>query len=289
MTEPIEPIDLLIEHGTVISMDAGRRIIEDGAVAVRADRILAVGPTAQLRARFAAGKTINAWRKAVLPGLIDCHAHAGHGMLRTMGAGDANAWMNACALIYTQASDEQFWRAEAAMSALERLKAGVTTGVSLFGGGDCVMRVDDPKYARAHCDAVLRAGTRSVLAVGPTRPGGPARYVDWAGDRPAARAIDAATMLQVCAAIVDENHGRAAGRLRVALALPVFAPMHESGHMALRARFERQAGDYLALARQRALGLTQDGHRSGTLALAHEQFGLLGPGSFMSHCIDLRA
>ncbi|UUZ70279.1 hypothetical protein LP416_15030 [Polaromonas sp. P2-4] len=46
----IENIDLLIEHGTVISMDAQRRVIEDGAVAVRADRIVAVGTTAELRA-----------------------------------------------------------------------------------------------------------------------------------------------------------------------------------------------------------------------------------------------
>ena len=63
----IDNIDLLIEHGTVISMDAERRVIEDGAVAVKADRIVAVGSTAELRARFTAVKTINAYRKAVLP------------------------------------------------------------------------------------------------------------------------------------------------------------------------------------------------------------------------------
>ncbi|MGH8803296.1 MAG: amidohydrolase family protein, partial [Polaromonas sp.] len=88
----IENIDLLIEHGTVITVDAQRRVIEDGAVAVKADRIVAVGTSTELRARYQAAKTINAHRKAVLPGLIDSHAHAGHGMLRTMGAGDPNAW-----------------------------------------------------------------------------------------------------------------------------------------------------------------------------------------------------
>ena len=44
-------------------------------------------------------------------------------------------------------------------------KAGTTTGVSLLGGGDSIMRVDDPKYARAHCDAVERVGTRLRLAI----------------------------------------------------------------------------------------------------------------------------
>jgi cytosine/adenosine deaminase-related metal-dependent hydrolase len=283
----IETIDLLIEHGTVITVDAQRRVIEDGAVAVKADRIVAVGTSAELRARFTAAKTINAHRKAVLPGLIDSHAHAGHGMLRTMGAGDPNAWMDACAVIYTSASDEQFWRAESAMTSLERLKAGVTTGVSLFGGGDSIMRVDDPKYARAHCDAVARAGTRSVVAVGPSRPGGPKRYLDWATEPPTARDIDAATMLEVCNKIIDENHGRAEGRLNIAITLPVFAPMHEPDHAALSDVFHQQAADYFSLAKKRGLTFTQDGHRTGTLALAHRELGLLGPTSFMSHSIDL--
>ena len=283
----IDHVDLLIEHGTVISMDAQRRVIEDGAVAVRADRIVAVGTSAELRARFTATKTINAHRKAVLPGLIDSHAHAGHGMLRTMGAGDPGAWMDACAVIYTTASDEQFWRAESAMTSLERLKAGVTTGVSLFGGGDSIMRVDDPKYARAHCDAVARAGTRSVVAVGPSRPAAPTRYVDWATEPPTSRDVDAATVLEVCNQIIDENHGRADGRLSIAITLAVFAPMHEPDHELLRDEFHRQARDYFGLAQARGLTFTQDGHRTGTLALAHRELGLLGPTSFMSHSIDL--
>lgn len=283
----MENIDLLIENGTVITVDAQRRVIEDGAVAVRADRIVAVGTTAELRARYQATQTLNAHRKAVLPGLIDSHAHAGHGMLRTMGAGDPGAWMEACAVIYTSASDEQFWRAESAMTSLERLKAGVTTGVSLFGGGDSIMRVDDPKYARAHCDSVERAGTRSVVAVGPSRPGAPTRYVDWSHEPPTSRDIDAATMLEVCKAIVDANHGRADGRLSIAMTLPVFAPMHEADHAGLRDEFHQQARDYFGLATARGLTFTQDGHRTGTLALAHKELGLLGPTSFMSHSIDL--
>ena len=280
-------IDLLIVRGTVITMDPSRRVIEDGAVAVDGDRIVDVGDSDTLRQQYAARKTIDAHRKAILPGLIDSHAHAGHGMLRTMGAGDADAWMNAYGVIYTTASDEAFWQAEAALSSLERLKAGTTTGVSLFGGGDSMMRVDDPKYARAHCAAIEAAGTRSVVAVGPSRPPLPRRYVDWSTEPPKSAQVDAARMLEVCGQIAAENHGRAAGRLHVSVALPVFAPMHESDHEGLRADFVRQARDYADLAQRHRLTLTQDGHRAGTLALAHRELGLLGPTAFMSHCIDL--
>ena len=282
-----EAVDLVIERGTVITIDPARRVIEDGAVAVRGDRIVAVGPTEALRRQYVAAKTIDAHRKAVLPGLIDCHAHAGHGMLRTMGAGDPDAWMQACGSIYTTGSDEAFWRAESALASLERLKAGTTTGVSLLGGGDSIMRVDDPKYARAHCDAVERAGTRSIVAVGPSRPPEPRRYVDWSTVPPTSTDVDGNRMLDVCGQIVADNHRRAGERVHVAVVLPVFAPMHESDHETLRGTFVRQARDYRDLADRHGLTLTQDGHREGTLALAHRELGLLGDKSFMSHSIDL--
>lgn len=281
------PTDLLIENGTVITLDPQRRVLEHHSVAVAGDRIVAIGPADELRARYQPKQVIDAHRKAVLPGLIDSHAHAGHGMLRTMGTGgSASAWMDAAAQVYTSASDEHFWGAEAGLAALEKIKAGVTTGVSLFGGGDSIMRVDDPRYARAHCDAIERAGTRSVLAVGPSRPPAPRRYVDWSTEPPTEREIDAETMMAVCEQIVRDNHGRADGRVQIAVNLPVFAPMHEDAHQGLRAQFERQAADGAALAQRHGLGLTQDGHRNGTIALARE-LGLLGPRSFMSHSIDL--
>ena len=72
--------DLLIIHGTLITMDPERRVLDDGALAIDGDRIVAVGSSADVTARFVGRKTINAHRKAVLPGLIDCHAHAGHGI-----------------------------------------------------------------------------------------------------------------------------------------------------------------------------------------------------------------
>jgi 5-methylthioadenosine/S-adenosylhomocysteine deaminase len=284
---PREAVDLLIDNGTVITVDGERRVIEGGAVAVRGDRIVAVGPSAELRARYDAREIIDAHRMAVLPGLIDSHAHAGHALLKTIATGHpGSAWMDAAGAIYPGATDEHFWHAESALASLERLKAGVTTGVSLLGGGDSIMRVDDPAFARAHCDAVERAGTRSVVAVGPSRPPLPRRYVQWHGDRADAREVDSEAMFAVCEQIVRDNHGRAEGRLSIAVNLSVFAPMHESEHVALRGQFEQQARDGLALARRHGLGLTQDGHRAGTLALARE-LGLLGPRSFMSHNIDL--
>ncbi|MCW8198321.1 hypothetical protein D8B23_07780, partial [Verminephrobacter aporrectodeae subsp. tuberculatae] len=60
--------DLLIEHGTVITLDGARRVIEDGAVVVAGGRIVAVGSSAEIAPCWRARKVINALRKAVLPG-----------------------------------------------------------------------------------------------------------------------------------------------------------------------------------------------------------------------------
>lgn len=280
--------DLLIVRGTVITVDPGRRVIEDGAVAIKGDRIVAVGGSAELQATYSAAKTIDAFRQAVLPGLIDSHAHAGHGLLKTMGGGDGNAWMEACQQIYTVGSDEEFWYAEAKLAALERLKCGTTTGVCLFGGGDSIMRVDEPRYAMRHCDAIAETGTRSFLAVGPSRPPAPRVYASWDGDQRTDRTVSFEQMYETCDELIQTQHGRADGRVNICVTLPVYHPDHAPEQLEFTDLFRAQASQYMDLTERHGLVFTQDGHRTGSLKLA-EGMGLLGGRSFMSHSIDLNA
>ncbi len=71
---PIEA-DLLLRGATVLTLDAERLVIEDGALAVRGKRIVAVGKTAELDRGVAARETIDARRFVVTPGFIDGHVH----------------------------------------------------------------------------------------------------------------------------------------------------------------------------------------------------------------------
>ncbi|PYU10905.1 MAG: hypothetical protein DMG29_16705, partial [Acidobacteria bacterium] len=77
-----EKIDLLVAGGTVVTMDAERRVVEDGAVAVRSDTIVAVGPRIELEARFVAKRRISTGGKLVMPGLINGHTHTPMTLLR---------------------------------------------------------------------------------------------------------------------------------------------------------------------------------------------------------------
>lgn len=85
--------NLLRAHGTVITMNPERAVIEDGAVAVEAGRIVAVGPTEAVRAAHPARETIDCRGKVVLPGLIDAHGHAGHSLIKTIAADIPSWWM----------------------------------------------------------------------------------------------------------------------------------------------------------------------------------------------------
>jgi cytosine/adenosine deaminase-related metal-dependent hydrolase len=68
-------VDLLIAGGWVITVDQERRIYRDGAVAVRGSEIVEVGQAGDLRARYAASRTIDLQDKVVTPGLINTHRH----------------------------------------------------------------------------------------------------------------------------------------------------------------------------------------------------------------------
>ncbi len=278
--------DILITGGVVITMDPARRVIEDGAVAITGDRIVAVGPSAEVKAQHSAPRVIDAHRKAVLPGLIDCHAHAGHGLVKTLGGGDGDVWNEAVGRIYAVGSTPEFWHAEAQLSALERLKAGTTTGVSYLGGGDDVMRVDDPEAGERHCDGVVEVGIRAVVAVGACRPPFPKTFATLDRGEWREQQVSYDRQLETCETLIRRRHGSAEGRVRIALTFPVHHHELPAERKAEVDLVRSQGAAMRELSRRHKVGFTQDGHRAGSIAFA-EDLGLLGPDAFLSHSIEL--
>ena len=166
-----------------------------------------------------APEVINAEGKVMLPGLIDVHAHAGHGLIKTMGMEQGNDWEELCGAVYTTASPPEFWYAEARLAALERLRFGVTCGVSLLGGGHTIMRTADPDYGSAHCEGVADIRTRSVVAIGPTLAPHPRTYFSRdTADHHVPYPLGFERQMDTCRAILDRWHG--AQTLNIALLYP---------------------------------------------------------------------
>src|ERR1041384_5042335 len=59
----------------LVTVDADRRILRDGALAIESDKIIAVGKSNEILAAHKADRVIDARGKLVLPGLINAHAH----------------------------------------------------------------------------------------------------------------------------------------------------------------------------------------------------------------------
>lgn len=72
--EPI-PADLLVSGATLITMNAERHVIADGALAIRGDRIVALGKRAAVARGVVAKETLDGRRFVVTPGFVDAHIH----------------------------------------------------------------------------------------------------------------------------------------------------------------------------------------------------------------------
>lgn len=70
-----QQVDILITAGCIVTVDADRRIIRDGAIAIRGSDIVMVGAAADVLDMFSARKRIDAPNGLVTPGLIDAHNH----------------------------------------------------------------------------------------------------------------------------------------------------------------------------------------------------------------------
>lgn len=164
MTEAASPIevDLIIAGGPVMTMDDRDTVLRDGGIAVSEGRIVDVADSETIRRRYRARSEIDGRGRLTMPGLVDTYSHAGHGLVKAVFHG-ARGWPPN--IVNFHGTDEAWWSAEAALTACERIRFGVTMGVTTLGATPA--RADHPRYAMAHAHAVRSAGIRGMVGVGP--------------------------------------------------------------------------------------------------------------------------
>ena len=126
MTAAAEPNGLLIAGATVLTLDDDRATIENGAVAIKGDRIAAVGASDDLHKRFPDMETLDATGKAVMPGFVNSHTHAVllvlRGTVEDMSGDAIFGYMTPISFAMT--SSER--RALARLGCLEAIRSGST-------------------------------------------------------------------------------------------------------------------------------------------------------------------
>jgi len=277
-------IDLLIAHGTIITIDSGRRVLPDGAVAIRGDRIIAVGPHAEMDGRFTPRETIDASRMVVLPGLIDTHGHGALNMIKTVGEDlGGSDWRIMADHLLFHCTTEDWWYADGLLTSLERLKFGTTTGMSILGSSP---RTDRPIFGARHAEGVTRVGTRAIIGAGFPRPPWPQTFSDWENGRRIERSVSLEEVLGATRELIRQWHGGAGGRVHVWASAsrflapspydPMFKP-EQLEYATTQARLMRRLADDFGVGiHTHAFG--------GAVRFAHETLNVLGPDVCLAHC-----
>jgi len=148
-----EPVDLIVSGRQVVTMDAKRRVIPGGAVAVKGERIVAVGTRAEIDRAYKAKQRIDRPDALITPGLINTHTHAPMSLFR--GIADdlrLQEWLEKYIFpAEAQTVSPEFVRAGAALASLEMIRSGTTTFADMY-------------YFEEEIAAVVKqAGLRGVL------------------------------------------------------------------------------------------------------------------------------
>ena len=151
-------LDILIEHGTLVTVNNNREIIEDGALVIEDGKISAIGKSEEIRQLFNAKKVINARGKVVIPGLIDTHNHLFQTILK--GIGDDRKLINWIRdalqpTIPVLTSDDIY--SAALLGCVEMIKSGTTSCVDFMG-------FPNPRFSEQVVKAFRETGIRGTIA-----------------------------------------------------------------------------------------------------------------------------
>jgi 5-methylthioadenosine/S-adenosylhomocysteine deaminase len=130
----MEPVDWLIAGPIVVTMDPDRRVIHDGAVAIRGDTIVAVGKAATLEAKYKPEHPLELRDGILIPGLINGHTHAAMTLFRGLGD-DQNLqdWLHKY-IFPAEARNvtPAFVREGTRLALVEMIRSGTTTFADMY-------------------------------------------------------------------------------------------------------------------------------------------------------------
>lgn len=146
--------DLIVYGDYVLTMEPGHPVLEDGAVVISADRIIALGSRAEIDRKYVAARTIDGGNRVVMPGLINGHSHSSMTLFRGMADDlDLMTWLNQYIFpMEGRFVNPEFIRTGSELACWEMIRGGTTTFVDMYFYPDEIAAVVD------------RCGLRAVVA-----------------------------------------------------------------------------------------------------------------------------
>jgi len=184
-------VDLVITHGTLLTLDENDTIIEDGVILIEKGRIISVERGVNgLSPLYPQAKVIDASGMVVMPGLVNTHTHLGATIIRGISDDvDGMDWMPLNWSVMAHITKEDLY-----LAALIGIAEMIASGTTCFN--------DSYQDIEQTARAVAETGLRADLAAGLTERNGKK---------------DAQRLLDVARDFVAEWHGKADGRIRARL------------------------------------------------------------------------
>ncbi len=160
----MEQVDIVIENGTILTMDENNTIFEGGIVCIKGDTISYIGTRG--KEGFEAKKKIDAKKGLILPGLINGHTHAAMSLFRGL-ADDLPLmeWLNNYIFPVESRMDGNFVYIGTRLACAEMILSGTTTF--------CDMYLFEEEVATAAREAGMRCLVGEVLYDFPSPNYGP--------------------------------------------------------------------------------------------------------------------
>jgi cytosine/adenosine deaminase-related metal-dependent hydrolase len=262
-----------IADATVITVDAQATVHAPGSVVVEGERIVDVGPAAEVAARCpAVDEVIDARGMLALPGFVSAHNHVGYALFRGRAEDVGHAPTHRLYLPMARILRREERRDIGNLAIAELLRGGVTTVLEMEEDADLFPPFLEAVGMRAGVGVMLNDVDLGRLAHGQT--------VFDAGVR--------AAQLAQASALAERWHGAAGGRLQAVMALTGLSTASRELLGAVR-----ECADRLGLRLSMHLGfgekaLVREVHGCEQLELAAES-GLLGPDMTAVHCYELDA
>jgi len=188
-------VTILIEHATIVTVDAERRVLTDGSILVDGRDVVQVGPAASVRPSRRPDRVINGRRRLVAPGFVDTHVHLTEHLSRGLMLDDVPVprylpdWLLP---LYSTVTPEEEQTA-ALLACVEMIRTGTTTFC------EAGTLSDVPAVA----DAVEQIGMRAILGRWTWDVEGQTGRMQQTTDEALGRTAD----------VLAKVHGRAGGRI----------------------------------------------------------------------------
>ncbi|MGB3714174.1 MAG: amidohydrolase family protein [Candidatus Promineifilaceae bacterium] len=128
-----ERVDLLLTGATVITMNEDFDVYPVGAVAVKNDSIVAVGPADEIAAHYQAVETVGCKDQVIIPGLVNAHTHVPMTLLR--GLNDdlrLDVWLGYLMPLEREFVTPDFVKLGTQVACAEMIRSGVTAFADMY-------------------------------------------------------------------------------------------------------------------------------------------------------------